>query len=320
MLDMMPRIDSPDLIVGIESMDDAGVFRLSDDYALVQTVDFFAPAVNDPLVSGRIAAANCMSDIWAMGGRPITAMNLLAFPAAKLPVEAVSLLLTGAGEKLVEAGTVLVGGHSADQKDILFGMSVTGLIHPSRARRNSTARAGDLIVLTKPVGSGILCTALKDRLVDDGFLAEAASHMERLNMYASGVLSGFDVSAMTDVTGFGVAGHAIAMARSSGTTLEIDTSMVPLMAGALELASRYLPGGTGRNFEYCSSSVETAPGMDERMIALMMDSQTSGGLMACVRQEQAADAVAALQDAGDMRASVIGRVLAPGEGKPVRLL
>lgn len=316
----MPRMDSPDLIVGIESMDDAGVFRLSDDYALVQTVDFFAPAVNDPLVSGRIVAANCMSDIWAMGGRPITAMNLLAFPAARLPLEAVSLLLRGAGEKLVEAGVVLVGGHSADQKDLLFGLSVTGLIHPSKARRNSTARVGDLIVLTKPVGSGILCTALKEKLVEDGFLAEASAHMERLNMYASGVLSRFDVSAMTDVTGFGVAGHAIAMARTSGTILEIDTFMVPLMAGALELASRFLPGGTGNNFRYCSSFVETAPGMDERMIALMMDSQTSGGLLACVRHDQAADAVAALQDAGDSRAAVVGRVLAQDGTKPVRLL
>lgn len=316
----MPRIDSPDLIVGIDSMDDAGVFRLSEDCALVQTVDFFAPAVNDPLVSGRIVAANCMSDIWAMGGRPVTAMNLLAFPVAKLPVEAVSLLLEGAGEKLVEAGVALVGGHSADQKDILFGMSITGIIHPSRARRNSTAREGDFIVLTKPAGSGILCTALKDKLVDDGFLAEAVSCMERLNMYAAGVLSRFDVSAMTDVTGFGIAGHAIAMARYSGKTLEIDTSMVPLMAGALDLASRYLPGGTGRNFEYCSSFVETVPGIDERMVAVMMDSQTSGGLLACVRQDQAADAVAELQDAGDSRAAVIGRVLAQGESKRVILL
>lgn len=319
MLGRIPRFDTPELIVGMETMDDAGVFRISEDTALVQTIDFFSPAVNDARASGRIVAANCLSDIWAMGGRPLTAMNILGFPASKLPVEVIQELLAGAGEKLVEAEVALVGGHTVDQKDVMFGMSITGVIHPAGALRNSTAREGDALVLTKPLGSGILCTALKEGNVDDEDLLQAIGFMERLNRYASEILSGFDVSAMTDITGFGLAGHAVAIARSSGVTLEIDAGSVPLLDLVLELAPLYLPGGSGRNWEYDSANVEIPPGMEERMVAVMMDSQTSGGFLAALRPDQAVEAVRLLRESGDSRASVIGRVTSRGS-RPVRLL
>jgi len=307
----MPKFETPDLIVGMETMDDAGVFRISDDTALVQTVDFFSPAVNSARASGRIVAANCLSDIWAMGGRPLTAMNILGFPASKLPPEVVRELLSGAAEKLVEAGVALVGGHSVDQKEVMFGMSVTGVIHPARAIRNSRARSGDVLILTKPLGTGILCTALKEGHVGDSALDEAVSFMERLNRYASEVLAGFDVSALTDVTGFGLAGHSVAMAKTSGVTLEIDPESVPVLEGALELADRYLPGGSGRNWDYDRVNVEIPLDIDPRMLAVLMDSQTSGGLLAAVAPDQAASAVARLRECGDPRASVIGRALPP---------
>ncbi len=316
MLSGVPRFDSPDLIVGMETMDDAGVFRISDDTALVQTVDFFSPAVNDARASGRIVAANCLSDIWAMGARPLTAMNILGFPASRIPGEVASEILAGAGEKLVEAGVALVGGHTVDQKEVMFGMSITGIVHPARALRNSLAREGDLLVLTKPLGTGILCTALKEGHVDDDALREAVEQMERLNMYASAVLSGFDVSAMTDVTGFGLAGHAVAIARASGVTLEIDAGSVPILKGALDQACHYLPGGSGRNWQYDSENVDIAPGLDEALVAVMLDSQTSGGLLAAVSPSRAEQAVRLLREGGDVHAAIIGRVT-PRSARPV---
>ncbi len=315
----MPRFESPDLIVGMDTMDDAGVFRLDDDTALVQTVDLFYPPVNDPRAAGRIMAANCLSDIWAMSGRPITAMNILGYPASKIDQDVIAELLAGAGEKMVEAGVVLVGGHSTDEKEVMFGMSVTGLIHPGRAMRNSDAREGDLLVLTKPLGSGILCTALKDGRVDDSALGEAVGWMERLNRYAAETLAGLDVSAMTDVTGFGLAGHAVAMARSSGRRIVIEASRVPVMAGALELAQHYLPGGTGRNWTYDSTNVDIAAGIDERLVAVLLDSQTSGGLLAAVGEDQAETAVRMLREIGDSLTGIVGRVTAGG-GRPVSLV
>jgi selenide,water dikinase len=304
----------------METMDDAGVFRLSEDTALVQTIDFFSPAVNDARSSGRIVAANCMSDIWAMGGRPLTAMNILGFPASKLPLEVIQELLAGAGDKLVEAGVSLVGGHTADQKDVMFGMSITGVIHPGRAVRNSCARVGDSIIVTKPLGSGILCTALKDGHLDDSALDEAVTYMERLNRYASGVLSHFDVSALTDVTGFGLAGHAVAMARSSGVLIELDARTTPLLDGVLGVAGHYLPGGSGRNWEYDSVNVDFPCSIDERLAAVMLDAQTSGGLLAAVRPDQAAEAVRMLREGGDDRSCVIGCVKAAEGPHHVRIV
>jgi selenide, water dikinase len=315
----MPSTESPDLIVGMNTLDDAGVFRISDTVALVQTVDFFAPAVNNPVSCGRIVAANCLSDVWAMGGRPITAMNILGFPSAKIPIEIIAQLLKGAGEKLVEAGVVLVGGHTMDQNDLVFGMSVTGLIHPGRAIRNSMARVGDSMILTKPVGSGILSSELKEGRISESKMRRAMESMERLNKYACEVLSEFDVSAMTDVTGFGLLGHALAMAKFADRTIEFSAGVVPVFDDALSLASGYLPGGAGRNAEYAGASVEISPTVSPEMIAVLFDAQTSGGLLAAVGSGQADEAVRRLHAVGDEAAAIIGKVCSCG-AKPIRVV
>jgi len=303
----------------MDTLDDAGIFRISDEVALVQTVDFFAPVVNDPVACGRIIAANCLSDVWAMGGKPVTAMNLLGFPAAKIPVEVMSRLLRGAGEKLQEAGVVLVGGHTVDQASVMFGLSVTGLIDPLRAVRNSTAREGDLLVLTKPLGSGILASELKEGRIDESALRQAVRWMERLNLYAGEVLTRLGASAMTDVTGFGLAGHAMAMARFAGVVFEFSASAVPIYDGALALASGYLPGGSGSNWDYAGGSIEVSGDVAREAVAVMLDVQTSGGLLAAIAADRAAEAVEKLHEAGDSTAAVIGRVCAPGP-KPIRIV
>jgi selenide,water dikinase len=303
----------------MDTLDDAGIFRISDEVALVQTVDFFAPAVNDPVACGRIVAANCLSDVWAMGGRPLTAMNILGFPAARIPVEVIARMLKGAGEKLVEAGVVLVGGHTVDQSTVIFGMSVTGLIAPDRAIRNSMAREGDALILTKPLGSGILSSELKEGRLSEAAMAGAVRSMERLNKYACEVLTGFEVTSMTDVTGFGLLGHALAMARFAEKTLEFSASLVPVYEGVLSLAPGYLPGGSGRSFDYAGPSLETGAGVPPEMTAVMFDAQTSGGLLASVGSGQAAEAVRRLRAAGDISAAIVGRVCARGE-KPLRVV
>jgi selenide,water dikinase len=315
----MPSTESPDLIVGMDTLDDAGVFRISDAVALVQTVDFFAPAVNNPVSCGRIVAANCLSDVWAMGGRPITAMNILGFPSAKIPVEVIAHLLKGAGEKLLEAGVVLVGGHTVDQNNLIFGMSITGLIRPEKAIRNSMARVGDTMILTKPVGSGILSSELKEGRISESKMRRAIESMERLNKYACEVLSEFDVSAMTDVTGFGLLGHALAMAKFADRTIEFSAGAVPLFDDALSLASGYLPGGAGRNAEYAGTSVEISAAVSPEMIAVLFDAQTSGGLLAAVSSGQADEAVRRLRAVGDEHSAAVGRVCAQG-GKPIRVV
>jgi selenide,water dikinase len=315
----MPSTESPDLIVGMDTLDDAGVFRISESVALVQTVDFFAPVVNDPVSCGRIIAANCLSDVWAMGGRPVTAMNLLGFPSAKIPVGVIAHLLKGAGEKLVEAGVVLVGGHSVDQSTVIFGMSVTGLIEPGKAIRNSMAREGDAIILTKPLGSGILASELKEGRILESSMRSAVKWMERLNMYACRVLSGFEVSAMTDITGFGLLGHSLAMARFAEKTIEFDASSIPLYDGALASAARYIPGGSGHNFDYAAASVETCGDVREDLLAVLYDAQASGGLLAAVEAGSAGEAVKRLRACGDEHAAVVGRVLARGS-RPIRLV
>lgn len=315
----MPSTESPDLLVGMDTLDDAGIFRISDDVALVQTVDFFAPAVNDPVACGRIVAANCLSDVWAMGGTPVTAMNILGFPSSKIPVEVIAHMLRGAGEKLVEAGVVLVGGHTVDQNNLLFGMSVTGLIRPDRAIRNSMARVGDSLVLTKPLGSGILSSELKEGRLTEAAMGRAIRSMERLNKYACEVFAGFDVSAMTDVTGFGLLGHALAMAKFGDVTLEFCASRVPFYDGVLSLAPGYMPGGSGRNLEYAGPSVEIEEGVPPEMVAALFDAQTSGGLLAAVSDGQASEVVRRLRAAGDGCASVVGSVR-PQAAKPIRVV
>lgn len=308
MLHRLPRLSSPDLLVDMDTMDDAGVLRLSADLALVQTLDFFQPVVNDPATFGRIVAANSMSDVWAMGGRPLTAMNILAYPSKKMSVSVVEELLTGACEKLHEAGVLLVGGHSMELQELFYGLSVTGSIHPDKVLTNASARIGDALVLTKPLGTSVYIEALsKDGLTDSEY-QELRASMERLNMYASEVLRSYDVSAMTDVTGFGLLGHALPIARNAGVTLRISVEKVPRLSSFFDLMQRYLPTQTWKNSEYVEPHLVKEEDVAADAYALVTEPQTSGGLLAAVRVDQAEDAVRALHAAGDRDASVIGAV------------
>jgi len=316
-LEKLPKVHSPDLIVGMDTMDDAGVYRISETTALVQTVDFFAPVVGDPRTFGRIAAANSMSDIWAMGGKALTAMNLLCFPGTKLDVDVIQEILTGSSEKLVEAGVVLVGGHTAQQDEVLFGLSVTGVIHPDKTKTNSNARVGDTLILTKPIGSGILATANKAHPLKPEIMGPVIASMERLNMYASEVLNDYDVSAMTDITGFGLLGHSLAFAKSANAGLLFNANDIPLFAGVMDYVADFLPGGSAQNRMYAGEHTYFESGISQGLADVLFDAQTSGGLLVAIRSDQAEEALFAIREAGDENSAVVGRVIEdPGAGQP----
>lgn len=308
MLHRLPRLTSPDLLVDMDTMDDAGVLRLSPELALVQTLDFFQPVVNDARTFGRIVAANSMSDVWAMGAKAITAMNILAYPSKKLPLSVVEELMGGACEKLQEAGVLLVGGHSMELSEVFFGMSVTGTIHPDRVLTNAKGRVGDKLILTKPLGTAVYSEAMyKDALTDDEYL-EYSSSMERLNLYASQVFQGFDVSAMTDVTGFGLLGHALPFAQNAEVTVRIAVGKVPHFRSFFSLMQRFLPTQTWKTNEYVEPYLRREEGISDDEYSLVAEAQTSGGLLAAITPEQAQEAVAALHAAGDIKAGIIGEV------------
>lgn len=289
-------------------MDDAGVYRLDDESALVQTVDFFPPVVDDALAYGRIAAANCLSDIWAMGAKPLTAMNLLCYPSSQIPEEVVADILRGGIEKLREAGVCLLGGHTAEQKEILFGMSVTGVMDPARALTNASARPGDKLILTKPLGSGVLSTALRaDRVSPDDYQTLVKS-LERLNLYASRAATAFDVSAMTDITGYGLMGHSLPMARNAGVSMVFWAAALPLLPGAADLAAEFMPGGSVLNRQQTEPFCYVDDLVDQAVADLAFDAQTSGGLLFAVRPDQAEEALAAVVEAGDVSAAIVGEV------------
>jgi selenide,water dikinase len=292
----------------MDTMDDAGVVRLSPDVALVQTLDFFQPVVNDPRTYGRIVAANSMSDVWAMGGKALTAMNMLAYPSKKITIEVIEEILIGACEKLQEAGVLLVGGHSMELSEIFFGMSVTGTIHPEKVLTNAKARVGDKLILTKPLGVAVYSTALsKDGLTEEEY-KEFSSSMERLNIYASQVLQRFDVSAMTDVTGFGLLGHALPIARNARVALTIYANRVPYFSSFFSLMERFLPTQTWKTNEYVQPHTWKEDSVSSDELSLVSEAQTSGGLLAAVNPIQAREIVDALHEAGDTAAAVIGEV------------
>jgi selenide,water dikinase len=293
----------------METMDDAGVYRLTDEIALVQTVDFFYPIVDDPISFGRIAAANSMSDIWAMGARAITAMNHLAYPAGRIPQQVIEELLIGAAEKLMEAGVVLLGGHTLEQEDLVFGMSVTGLTSPGSVLTNSRARPGDALVLTKPIGTGVYC----DAMLQGGLTPERYSifveQMERLNMYASEVMQRFRVTSLTDVTGFGLLGHAMHIARNSRVLLSFEAAAVPLLPGLPDLLEEFNPKGVCKCKEFVEPYLRIAENLDPRYYNLFAEAQTSGGFLAAVDPADAGVLVSTLRENGDIYSTVVGCVL-----------
>lgn len=305
---------NPSLLVGLDTSDDAGVFQLTEDLALVQTVDYFTPIVDDPYMFGQIAAANALSDIYAMGGKPITALNIVGFPINKLDKQILTEILRGAGDKLEEAGATLVGGHSIDDTEPKFGMAVTGLIHPKRILTNSTACPGDLLILTKPIGIGILTTAIKRDKLDEESIKQVVQVMATLNKTAAEVGEGYEVHAATDVTGFGLLGHASEMARGSKVGLEIEFSKVPILPRTREMAlEKTIPGGTKSNHRWLKDKVEYDAEIDEIDQYILCDAVTSGGLLYSVAPGDAEEMVLDLQARG-VQGVIIGRVVADHPG------
>ncbi len=319
LLGRLGKTDDERILVGPETSDDAGVVLLGDGTAIVQTVDFFPPVVDDPRDYGRIAAANSMSDIYAMGAKPLSVMNIVAWPK-KLGIDLLAEILKGAGEKIEEAGALLIGGHTIENEQIMYGLSVTAVSDPAGIVRNSTARPGEALILTKALGSGILATAAKRKALDGDVLKRLVAMMSRLNEKASEVMLAAGASACTDVTGFGFMGHLFEVAQSSNVSFEVEAKKVPLFTEALHFSARgFLPGGSGRNRDYLEGHYEIAGHVDEHMQNVLFDAQTSGGLLFTVAEDKADETVKKLRDAGDEDSAVIGRSL-PHEGPYIRLI
>lgn len=294
--------------MGTETSDDAGVFRVRPDLAIVNTVDFFTPIVDDPYTFGQIAAANALSDVYAMGGEPKTAMNIVCFPKGKLDMRVLGDVLKGGADKAREADVTIVGGHSIIDPEIKYGMAITGVIHPDKVLRNVGVQVGDALVLTKPLGTGIITTALKKKgKAVKGALQEAVASMSELNRTASKVMRGYPVHACSDVTGFGLLGHALEMASGSGVTIILESGKMPLLRRARHLAEKgYLTGGCKRNREYLQDKITVDPSIREGLVELAFDPQTSGGLLIAVPQKSAPKLVADLQAAGLKSAAALG--------------
>jgi selenide,water dikinase len=309
----LPPQDDPALIVGIATSDDAGVYRLTPELALVQTVDFFTPVVDDPFDFGRIAAANALSDIYAMGGRPLTALNVAAFPVDELGTEILAKILAGGAAIAAEAGVAIVGGHTIKDNEPKYGLAVTGTIHPDRVVTNAGARPGDLLLLSKPVGTGILTTAAKRDRLSEAELAPAIEQMTRLNDRAAAAMLARGAHAATDVTGYGVIGHAAEMARASGVALAIEAHRVPLFPGVLELiAEDVVPGGTRDNLADHAAFTTYEIGLDARYRLALSDAQTSGGLLIAAPPAAAEAILADLAGLGT--AALVGEILAGPPG------
>lgn len=311
---LLPHFVDQNVLVGTESPDDAAVYRLDDNTALVATVDFFTPIVDDAYSFGQIAAANSLSDIYAMGARPIFALNIVGFPRDKLPMSVLGDILRGGADKASEAGIAVVGGHSIDDGEPKYGMAVIGIAHPDKLITKGGARPGDRLVLTKPIGIGIIATAIKAEVASESITAEAVRVMTTLNRDASEVMRRFEIRSGTDVTGFGLLGHLSEMVRASGVGAKVDLESVPVIDGVFELAeNEVIPGGTRRNHAHLEESVRY--GSDIRLVdqLVLCDAQTSGGLLMSVSGDRVEALVEALRAAGTLAASVIGEVI-EGEG------
>ncbi len=298
----------PDLIVGLETGDDAGVFRMNDTTALIQTLDFLTPVTNSPYEFGQVAAANSLSDIYAMGGVPLTAMNIVCFPEEDLDEAILQETLQGGIDKIEEAGATLVGGHSVNDPEFKYGLSVTGIVHPDRVLTNRGARTDEVLILTKPVGVGILATAVKGKLASESHIRGLVNTMIQLNKIACEILLDYPVSACTDVTGFGLVGHLLEMARGSKKTMHLFSDKVPVIEGAKEYAMiGMVPAGTFRNRSFCSNDTTMDKGIDPIVQDLMFDPQTSGGLLFSIGSKDAEACVERMNQRG-VAAAIVGTV------------
>ncbi len=306
----------PELLVGFETSDDAGVYRISDDQAIVSTADFITPVVDDPHTFGRVAAANSISDVYAMGGVPVMALNLLGIPPVGLPSHVPGEILAGAAEVCAAAGCAVAGGHTVRDDEVKFGLSVTGLVHPEKILRNSTARPGDVLLLTKPLGTGALVAALKKGRVDESGYQALITCMTSLNRCGA-ILHGQGATACTDVTGFGLSGHSLEMARGSQVALVIETGSLPLLPEAVQLCGEgFTCGGTRANTSFTGQSIRLAPGIGPALEGLLNDPQTSGGLLVSVPRDRADDLASAVLADGALCAARIGEVREHKAGQP----
>lgn len=325
-LSALPRVSDPRLLIGFDNADDAAVFRLTDSLALVQTLDFFTPIVDDPYDFGRIAAANSLSDVYAMGGVPAIAMNIVCFPDKTLPPEVLGEILRGGHDIVHEAGAVIGGGHSVSDSELKYGLSVTGTIHPDRVWHNGGAQLGDRLVLTKPLGTGVLSTALKRGGIPEAHLAALVDSMTHLNRGAAeaGRRTGEGrdsdpIHAATDITGFGLLGHAMEVARGSGVRLRFSTDTLPLLDGAYEAVEQgFVTKGDRLNREYLGGLEDIASDVDPVLLSLMLDPQTSGGLLLFVSDDSVEKLVHELTSAGSRSAHVVGEVVPGPVGIEVR--
>ena len=305
----LPKFHDENLLVGVETSDDAAIYKVNDELALIQTLDFFTPVVDDPYLFGPIAAANSLSDVYAMGGEPRTALNIVGFPSCLDP-KILGRILEGGASKVLEAGAILAGGHSIQDDEPKYGLSVTGFVNPNKIFKNYGSQPGDVIIITKQVGSGLINTAIKAEMAEKSQIDEVVTVMTSLNKKAKEVIENYPISACTDITGFGLAGHAMEMAASSKVTFEIDVNKVPYIDGALEMAKMGLvPAGTYNNKDYISGDVESC-NIEECYLDLMYDPQTSGGLLITLPESEVENIMKDFENKNmDTKVAVIGRVL-----------
>lgn len=315
LLSQLAPVEDPRLLVGTKTGDDAAVYQLDEERALVQTVDFFTPIVDDPYTYGQIAATNALSDVYAMGGIPLTALNIVGIPEEKVTTDVALEILKGGADKVKEAGALLVGGHSIRAQEPIYGLSVTGVIHPTKVLANATAKEGDILILTKPLGTGIITTAIKKEKASPRQVEEAVQSMTTLNK-AGHLLSekGF-VNGMTDVTGFGLLGHLHGMAKASGLTAEIDFEEVSLMEGVLDLIQiGCVPGGTKSNYDFAKGFVKWEDSFKEDEKLILADAQTSGGLLLSVSEDKSDEVLKLLGEERTLASAVIGRMVSGKNG------
>ncbi len=312
----MPIPKNPRVLVGLDTSDDAGVYQLNDEVALVQTVDFFTPIVDDPFTFGQIAVANALSDVYAMGGTPLTGMNLVAFPIKTLSPSVLKEILLGGLSKMEEAGVALVGGHSIDDPEIKYGLAVTGVVHPNKILTNAKAKTGDKLVLTKPLGTGIIATALKASLASEEAIRKSVESMGTLNRTASEWMKKFGAHACTDITGFGFIGHALEMATASQVGMVVESKAVPIFPEAMEYAKLGLiPGGTYSNRDFFSCRAEIHSSVLPLLADTLYDPQTSGGLLISLPSGEAEELVATLKKEKNIDSWIVGEVVKEPLGK-----
>jgi selenide,water dikinase len=313
-LTYLPLPADPNILVDIDTHDDAGVYRVNDELALVLTTDFFPPVCSDPYEFGQIAAANSISDVYAMGGDPVLALNILMFPAASLPMEAYAEILRGGFDKASEAGVRIIGGHTIDDTPPKYGLAVVGYINPRRIITNAGARTGDNLILTKPLGTGIIMAGQRLGISDDRDIAEAIRLMKLLNNSGSEVMKKYFVRGATDITGFGLAGHALKMARSGNVSINLNMNAVPLIGRTYDLVDEgCIPGASFRNLEYAEKDIEVSSGLDYNLKMIAFDAQTSGGLLMSVSTDDTEKVLYDLKEAGLTDSSIIGNVRESGE-------